>query len=156
MTRTKVTERTKLPKRLHYKKKLQKQGISATEPQRNAETRQRQPDTRQMQRPQRRRRYRPGEQALREIRRYQKSTDLLIRKLPFQRLVREITKTLNIPTSNFRFHGTTLLALQEASEAFLVSFFEDANLCAIHARRITVMPRDVQLAKRIRLDTKND
>ena len=92
-------------------------------------------------------RYRPGTVALREIRRYQKSTDLLIRKLPFQRLVREIAQDFK---NDLRFQGTAILALQEASETYLVSLFEDTNLCAIHARRVTIMPKDIQLARRIR------
>jgi histone H3 len=95
----------------------------------------------------RKRRFRPGTVALREIRRYQKSTDLLMRKLPFQRLVREITEGLY---RNVRFQGSALLALQEAAEAYLVTFFEDTNLCAIHAKRVTIMPKDMQLAMRIR------
>jgi histone H3 len=92
-------------------------------------------------------RYRPGTVALREIRRYQKSTALLIRKLPFQRLVREIAQDF---VNDIRFQGTAIMALQEASEAYLVSLFEDTNLCAIHAKRVTIMPRDIQLARRIR------
>jgi histone H3 len=92
-------------------------------------------------------RYRPGTVALREIRRYQKSTDLLIRKLPFQRLVRELAANFK---QDLRFQGTAILALQEASEAYLVSLFEDTNLCAIHAKRVTIMPKDIQLARRIR------
>ena len=92
-------------------------------------------------------RYRPGTVALREIRRYQKSTDLLIRKLPFQRLVREIAQDFK---NDLRFQGTAILALQDASETYLVSLFEDTNLCAIHARRVTIMPKDIQLARRIR------
>lgn len=92
-------------------------------------------------------RYRPGTVALREIRRYQKSTDLLIRKLPFQRLVREIAQDFK---NDLRFQGTAILALQEASEAYLVGLFEDTNLCAIHAKRVTIMPKDIQLARRIR------
>lgn len=92
-------------------------------------------------------RYRPGTVALREIRRYQKSTDLLIRKFPFQRLVREIA--LNYK-SDLRFQGTAILALQEASEAYLVELFEDTNLCAIHAKRVTIMVKDMRLARRIR------
>ncbi|KAF9247298.1 histone-fold-containing protein [Melanogaster broomeanus] len=76
------------------------------------------------------RRYRPGTVALREIRKYQRSTDLLLRRLPFSRVA--------------------ILALQEATEAFLVHLFEDANLCAIHAKRVTIMQRDIQLARRIR------
>jgi histone H3 len=92
-------------------------------------------------------RYRPGTVALREIRRMQKSTDLLIRKLPFQRLVREVAQSFK---DDLRFQGTAILALQEASEAYLVSLFEDTNLCAIHAKRVTIMPKDMQLARRIR------
>eukprot|EP00804_Cyclotella_cryptica_P005800 CCRYP_000111-RA/>CCRYP_000111-RA protein AED:0.27 eAED:0.27 QI:0/0/0/1/0/0/2/0/132 len=85
-------------------------------------------------------RYRPGTVALCEIRRYQKSTDLLIRKVPFQRLAREVLQDLNSPGSypHFtveRFQATSLLAIQESVEAFSVGLFEDANLCAIHARR---------------------
>jgi histone H3 len=92
-------------------------------------------------------RYRPGTVALREIRRYQKSTDLLIRKLPFQRLVREVAQEFR---TDLKFEGTALWALQEASEAYLVALFEDTNVCAIHANRVTIMPRDMQLARRIR------
>ena len=92
-------------------------------------------------------RYRPGTVALREIRRYQKSTELLIRKLPFQRLVREITQDYK---TDIRFQGSALLALQESAEAYLVGLFEDANLCAIHAKRVTIQPKDMQLARRIR------
>ena len=80
---------------------------------------------------------------------YQKSTELLIRKQPFQRLVREITGEL-FPCKELRFQSTALLALQEAAEAYLVGLFEDTNLCAIHAGRVTVMPKDIQLARRIR------
>ncbi|KAL9255506.1 histone H3.3a-like protein [Drosera capensis] len=92
-------------------------------------------------------RYRPGTVALREIRKYQKSTDLLIRKLPFQRLVREIAQDFK---ADLRFQSHAVLALQEAAEAYLVGLFEDTNLCAIHAKRVTIMPKDVQLARRIR------
>ena len=92
-------------------------------------------------------RYRPGTVALREIRRYQKSTELLIRKLPFQRLVREIAQDFK---TDLRFQGSAVLALQEASEAYLVGLFEDTNLCAIHAKRVTIMPKDMQLSRRIR------
>jgi len=88
-----------------------------------------------------------GTVALREIRRYQKSTELLIRKLPFQRLVREIAQDFK---TDLRFQSSAVLALQEASEAYLVGLFEDTNLCAIHAKRVTIMPKDIQLARRIR------
>jgi histone H3 len=92
-------------------------------------------------------RFKPGTVALREIRRYQKSTELLIRKLPFQRLVREIAQAFH---SDLRFQSSAVIALQEASESYLVGLFEDTNLCAIHAKRVTVMPKDMQLARRIR------
>jgi len=92
-------------------------------------------------------RYRPGTVALREIRRYQKSTTLLIRRLPFQRLVREIAQDFK---TDLRFQSAAILAIQEAAEAYLVSLFEDTNLCAIHAKRQTIMPKDIQLARRIR------
>jgi histone H3 len=125
-------------------------------------------------------RYRPGTVALREIRKYQKSTELLIRKLPFQRLVREIAQVgsgrrrssslrcLPRPVfehnstnsclfwlpqdfkTDLRFQSSAVLALQEAAEAYLVGLFEDTNLAAIHAKRVTIMPKDIQLARRIR------
>ena len=131
-------------------------------------------------------RYRPGTVALREIRRYQKSTELLIRKLPFQRLVREIAQDFKTELrflssavirryqkstellirklpfqrlvreiaqdfkTDLRFQSSAVMALQEASEAYLVGLFEDTNLCAIHAKRVTIMPKDIQLARRIR------
>ncbi|BAS78531.1 Os02g0457300 [Oryza sativa Japonica Group] len=92
-------------------------------------------------------RYRPGTVALREIRKYQKNTELLIRKLPFQRLVREIAQLFK---HDMRFQSHAVLALQEAAEAYLVGLFEDTNLCAIHSKRVTIMSKDVQLARRIR------
>ncbi|CAM0904404.1 unnamed protein product [Alopecurus aequalis] len=123
-------------------------------------------------------RYRPGTVALREIRKYQKSTELLIRKLPFQRLVREIAQDFKVTfvhsvfvlllcqlstsivilfchpvlfvQTDLRFQSHAVLALQEAAEAYLVGLFEDTNLCAIHAKRVTIMPKDIQLARRIR------
>lgn len=123
------------------------------------------------QRPRGGRRYRPGVAALREIRRYQKSTDLLIRRAPFQRLVRELADVIRPPLVALRWRGDALAALQEAAEAYLVRLFDDAcvrvcaacaprlrtrarrarrNLCAIHARRVTLLPKDVQLARRLR------
>ena len=99
-------------------------------------------------------RYRPGTVALKQIRQYQKSTELLIRKLPFQRLVREIASDDEVIKSplcgKVRFQSAAIMALQEATEAYLVGLFEDSNLCAIHARRVTIMPKDIQLARRIR------
>ena len=92
-------------------------------------------------------RYRPGTVALREIRKYQKSTEFLIRKAPFQRLVREITQGHK---GDLRFQSSALGVSQEASEAYLVGLFEDTNLCAIHAKRVTIMPKDIQLTRRIR------
>ena len=92
-------------------------------------------------------RFRPGVMALREIRHYQKSSALLIRKLPFQRLVREIAQDFK---TDLRFQSAAILCLQEAAEAYLVGLFEDTNLCAIHARRVTITPKDLQLARRIR------
>ena len=92
-------------------------------------------------------RYRPGTVALREIRRFQKSTELLIRRLPFQRLVREIAQDLK---DRLNFASGAILALQEVAEAYLVGLFEDTNLCAIHTKRITIMLKDIQLARRIR------
>lgn len=83
-----------------------------------------------------------------EIRRYQKSTDLLLRKAPFSRLVREVCQSLS--GESLRWQVYALLALQEAAEAFLILLFSDANLCAIHAKRVTIFPRDIQLARRIR------
>jgi histone H3 len=92
-------------------------------------------------------RYRPGTVALREIRRFQKSTELLIGKLPFQRLVREIAQDFK---TDLRFQTAAIGALQEACEAYLVGLFEDTNICAIHAERVTIMPKDIHLARRIR------
>ena len=92
-------------------------------------------------------RYRPSTVALREIRRYQKTAELLIRKLPFNRLVREVTQDFK---TDLRFQAQAIMALQEAAEAYLVRLFDDTNLCAIHAKRVTIMPKDMQLARRIR------
>ena len=94
--------------------------------------------------------FRPGTVALREIRKYQKSNELLLRKLPFARLVREIAQDFR---SELRFQSEAISALQEASEAHLVGLFEDVNLLAIHARRVTILPKDIQLARRLRGDT---
>lgn len=85
--------------------------------------------------------------ALREIRRFQKSTELLIHKLPFQRLVRELAQSIK---PNLKFQSAAIGALQEASEAYLVALFEDTNLCALHASRVTIMAKDMKLARRIR------
>ena len=92
-------------------------------------------------------RYRAGTVALKDICHYQGNTALLIRKLPFQRLVREIAQDFK---TDLRFQSVAILCLQEAAEAYLVRLFDDANLCAIHARRVTIMPKDLFLARRIR------
>lgn len=94
-------------------------------------------------------RFRAGTVALRQIKRYQKSTELLLRKLPFQRLVREVAQQIK---DDYRFQASALEALQEAAEAHLVEVFEDSNLCAIHAKRVTIMPTDVHLARDLRRD----
>ena len=91
--------------------------------------------------------------ALEEIRKYQQSSKLLIRRLPFARLVREtalpfIDKSRKKYASKWQVKA--LEALQEAAESYLVHLFEDANLCAIHAKRVTLMVKDIQLARRIR------
>jgi histone H3 len=92
-------------------------------------------------------RFRPGTVALREIRKYQKSVELLLRRAPFQRLVREIALEFK---TDLRFQATALMALQEAAEQHIISLFEDCQLCAIHARRVTIMARDIVLARRVR------
>ena len=92
-------------------------------------------------------RYRPGTVTLREIWKYQKSMELLICKLPFQCLVREILQGFGV---GFRVTPAMVMALQEAAEAYLVQLLEDSNLCAIHAKCITIQPKDIQLVRRIR------
>ena len=104
-------------------------------------------------------RYRPSIVVLREIRRYQSSTENLIKRTPFQRLIREISQEYRIcpdgpgtPSVQVRFQSTAIAALQEVAENYIVGLFEDVNLLAIHARRVTIMPRDIRLALRIRGD----
>ena len=94
-------------------------------------------------------RYNPGTVALREIRRYQKSTELLLRKLPFKRLIQEISQSFPIAGVRPRFQATAILALQEAAEAYLVVLFEAAMLCAIHRRLVTIDHKDIRLARKI-------
>lgn len=96
-----------------------------------------------------RRRYRPGMRALKEIKQFQHSTSLLLRKLPFARVVKELCDILS-PRTQMRWQILAIECLQEAAEAFLIRLLEDANLCAIHAKRVTLMERDIQLARRIR------
>ena len=99
------------------------------------------------------RRFKAGTVTLREIKRYQKSVDMLLPRAPFQRLVRSITTEMD---HQLRFQSQALQALQEASEAYIVGLFEDTNLCAIHAKRVTVQKKDMDLARRIRGDRNLD
>ncbi|ONK61660.1 uncharacterized protein A4U43_C08F32260 [Asparagus officinalis] len=92
-------------------------------------------------------RYRPGTVALREIRKLQKSVDLLIPSAPFIRLVREETAFASSTVN--RWTAEALVAIQEAAEMFLVNLFEDGYMCALHAKRVTLMRKDIQLARRI-------
>ena len=94
------------------------------------------------------RRYRPGTVALREIRKYQQSTELLIRRAPFNRLIRELVQDLWCGAHELRISPTAITALQEAAEVYLVLLFEDTNLCTIHVKHVTIMPKDIQLAWR--------
>ncbi|SCV05693.1 LANO_0H13102g1_1 [Lachancea nothofagi CBS 11611] len=95
-------------------------------------------------------RYRPSDVALQEIRKYQRSTDLLISKMPFARLVKEVTDQFTTEEQQLRWQSMAIMALQEASEAYLVGLLEHTNLLALHAKRITIMRKDMQLARRIR------
>lgn len=92
-------------------------------------------------------RWRPGTVALREVRKLQKSTETLIAKAPFSRLVREVAETHK---AGLRFQASAVAAIQEASEAFVVSLLADSTICALHAGRVTTMPRDLQLVRRLR------
>ncbi|MCO5607144.1 hypothetical protein L7F22_061337 [Adiantum nelumboides] len=102
-------------------------------------------------RPRKPHRFRPGTVALREIRHYQKTVNFLIHPLPFARLVREVAAQFSDSVS--RWTAEALVALQEAAEDHIVHLFEDTNLCAIHAKRVTIMPKDMQLARRLRGST---
>ena len=95
-------------------------------------------------------RFRPGTVALREIRRFQKTTDLLLKRAPFQRLVREICGDY---CKDARFEKSAMTALQEAAEAYLTGIFDDTNLMAIHAHRVTIMVKDLKVVRRIRKET---
>lgn len=92
-------------------------------------------------------RWRPGTVALREVRRFQKSTELLIQRAPFRRLVREIMSSLK---DGMRVRSSALEAIQDASENYIVGVLNDANLCTIHAKRVTLFPKDLSLALRLR------
>jgi histone H3/H4 len=90
--------------------------------------------------------FRAGTVALREIRRYQKTTDLLLRRAPFQRLVRQVASEFKVPgTDGLRFQASAVEALQEATEASMISMFQNANRYAIHANRVSVTPDDMEL-----------
>ena len=98
-------------------------------------------------------RFKPGTVALREIRKYQKSTDLLIRKLPFQRVVREIASDESTPDGDgFRFQAAAIMALQEGTEVFATELMNSGYLMALHAKRVTLFPKDTQVAAKIRKD----
>ena len=92
-------------------------------------------------------RWRPGTVALRQIRKYQKSTALLMRKAPFQRLVRELATNQK---AGLRWSANAVAALQESTESYVTGLLSDSNLCALHAKRVTLMARDLQLARRLR------
>lgn len=95
----------------------------------------------------------PSEQALREIMKYQSTTDLLVAKIPFAKIVKQITDQYTLSDEsdeNYKWQSMALLALQEASEAYIVGLLEHTNLLAIHAKRNTVMKKDLQLARRVR------
>ncbi|KAM4795777.1 histone H3-like centromeric protein A [Rhinophrynus dorsalis] len=96
-----------------------------------------------------RRRFRPQTRALMEIRKYQESTELLIKKASFYRLVKEVTDSYS-PYPIYKWQSMALMALQEAAEAFLVRLFEDSYLCSLHAKRVTLYAQDIQLARKIR------
>lgn len=153
MARTKQTSRRNPPQHQHPlavkapRKSPPRGGKVPRRPQRGGKVPRKQPPPQQ---PKKNYRYRPGTRALREIRHMQKSTDLQVAKRPFGRLIREIVQNLQL--GDFRFTLTAVIALQEAAEAQLVTYFEDAQLLAIHARRITIMPKDIELARRIRGD----
>ncbi|XP_050232156.1 histone H3-like centromeric protein CENH3 isoform X2 [Mercurialis annua] len=102
------------------------------------------PDTQRKTKPHR---YKPGTVALREIRHFQKTWNLLIPTAPFIRLVRDITGVLSAEVN--RWTAEALMAIQEASEGFLIQLFEDGMLCAIHAKRVTLMKKDLELARRL-------
>jgi len=98
-------------------------------------------------------RFRPGTVVLREVKRYQKETKLLLPRFSFQRVVRSIVTDMD---HELRFQSAAMMALQEASEAYIVGLFEDTNLCAIHAKRMTIMKKDMDLARRLRGDRNMD
>ena len=105
-------------------------------------------------------RFKPGTVALKEIRKYQKSTDLLLKKLPFQRLVREIAQKYSLYDGTdgtaLRFQSDALMALQEAAEAYLIELMADTNLCAISTNRKGIQRKDMKFAQHLRRDNEKD
>lgn len=97
--------------------------------------------------------YRPNNLCLKEIRKFQKGPELCIRRFTFQQIIKEITWEID---STFRFHSQAILAVQEAAEAYMIGLYEDTNLCAAHAKRVTIFPKDMQLARRIRGESSLD
>lgn len=134
MARTKVTMRKTYKAEKRPKKFVLKETKTAKKTARET----RQPGFRRM---------RPGQHVMRDIRRYQRTTELLLRKYPFQRIVRQIALDVK---PDVKFQSSALMALQESAEAYLVNLFEDTNLCAVHANRVTIMEKDIALARRIR------
>lgn len=101
------------------------------------------------------RRFRPGKRVLQEIRKLQLTTHTLIPRIHFSRIVRDVALSVLNGLTTLRWASEALEALQAAAEAYLVGLFEDANLCAIHAKRVTIMVKDIYLARRIRGELQN-
>ena len=89
-------------------------------------------------------RTRRGLKALQEIRKYQSSTELLIQRLPFQRVVKEIIQKIR---EDLQLQSMAIMALQEAGETFVIGLLEQSNLCALHAKQVMIMPKDIQLPR---------
>ena len=101
----------------------------------------------------RRRRKKPGEGALKEIRKMQNSSDLLISKFRMSQVIREITRSVTpAHCTDFRFTSAAIAALHVAAEDHAVRTFEMSNLAAIHAKRVTIQPKDMQFVRKIRED----
>ncbi|XP_071435846.1 histone H3-like centromeric protein A isoform X2 [Pithys albifrons albifrons] len=131
MPRPKPTPRRRRPPRAVPPRAVPPRAVPAPPPERRA------------------RRSRPGQRALQEIRKFQTTTRLLLRPTPFARLVRELCLFFTRGV-DYRWQSMAILALQEAAEAFTVRLLEDAYLCTLHARRVTLFPKDLQLARRLR------
>ena len=105
------------------------------------------PGSKRLKRPQKTRCYWPGMQALHEIRQFQKFTELLIPKQAFLRVACQILQRES-PSSQIQ--TSAVLALHKAAEAYLIFLMEDTNLCGIHTKRVMILPKDMQLVRRIR------